>query len=265
MNQLLLKGFEVELFTGRSNGENVGVSEMLTQDIKDFCIEPDRRNLEYITVPDKYYGNLKARLLSPRRRLRKWLSSKDLTILPGSTLSLDNNHDFQRADPTNSYHEFIEQKYGINVVTTSVHINLGIEDLSLLFAALRLIRCEASLLLSLSASSPFLYNSYTGFHSQRWLQFPRTPKNVPFFKDHAQYVGWIENCLAKGLMHNERHLWSSVRPNGFRRPYELDRLEIRICDLITDCDLLLAVTALPQTEPVENNEVRNLLHLRLLV
>jgi predicted glutamate--cysteine ligase len=49
--------------------------------------------------------------------------------------------------------------------------------------------------------------------------------------------------LAQGSMLNVRHLWTSVRPNGERRPESLNRLEIRICDLISDPLLLLAVTA----------------------
>ena len=40
------------------------------------------------------------------------------------------------------------------------------------------------------------------------------------------------------------HLWTSVRPNGPRRPYDLNRLELRICDLITNPDELLAITCL---------------------
>jgi hypothetical protein len=44
-------------------------------------------------------------------------------------------------------------------------------------------------------------------------------------------------------MQNVRHLWTSVRPNGDNRPHGLNRLELRICDLITDPALLLAITA----------------------
>jgi len=40
-----------------------------------------------------------------------------------------------------------------------------------------------------------------------------------------------------------RHLWTSVRPNGDDRPHDLNRLEIRICDLVSDPLLLLAITA----------------------
>jgi predicted glutamate--cysteine ligase len=44
-------------------------------------------------------------------------------------------------------------------------------------------------------------------------------------------------------MQNVRHLWTSVRPNGDNRPHDLNRLEIRICDLVTDPLVLLAITA----------------------
>ena len=243
-NSMLLKGFEVELFTGTYAGENVGVASAITEELSEFVKEPDQRNLEYITVPDQRYAVLKHALLLPRQKLRKWLDCQKLTILPGSTLSLGNTKIFERSDLENSYHSFIEKNYGTNVVTASIHINLGIENLSLLFSALRLIRCEASLFLALSASSPFLEGHATGAHSQRWVQFPKTPSKVPMFVNHAHYVAWVEEQLSQGSMQNERHLWTSVRPNGPERPHVLNRLELRICDLVTDVDLLLAITAL---------------------
>ena len=244
MKEFLLKGFEVELFTGLNTGQHVGVSASVANEFSDFVKEPDQRNLEYITQPEKQYKKLKELLLEPRKRLRDWLDQRNLTILPGSTLSLGDSGEFQRSDLSNPYHEFIELNYGTTVVTSSIHINLGIDDLSLIFSALSLVRCEAALFLALSASSPFLDGSPTGFHSQRWIQFPKTPKKVPLFQNHAHYVNWIEKQLREGHMCNERHLWTAVRPNGKKRPYQLNRLELRICDLVTDCDLLLAITAL---------------------
>ena len=240
---LLLKGFEVELFTGRPDGTNVGVASEVARDLSDFVTEPDHRNLEYITPPIRAYEDLPEALLRPRRRLRRWLSPRGLTLLPGSTLSLGDSSRFERSDPTNPYHDLIETTYGTKVVTASIHINLGITDLDWLFAAVRLVRCEAALLLSLSGSSPFLNGELTRHHSQRWHQFPLTPRQVPLFRDHSHYTQWVEQRLADGQMRNERHLWTSVRPNGPRRPYELNRLELRICDLITDPAELLAITA----------------------
>ena len=242
--QLLLKGFEVELFTGLASGEHVGVSADVASALSGFVTEPDQRNLEYITEPFRDYEVLKDVLLAPRKKLREWLSLKKLTLLPASTLSLGNSEKFERSDPSNPYHNLIEKTYGTKVVTTSIHINLGIKDLTRLFAAIRLVRCEAALLLALSSSSPFLDSKVTGAHSQRWLQFPLTPKQVPLFRDHSHYVEWLKDKLSQGIMWNERHLWTSVRPNGPSRPYDLNRLELRICDCITNCDLLLAITAL---------------------
>ena len=241
---LLLKGFEIELFTGRDDGSHVGVAAEVAQELPDFVTEPDHRNLEYITAPTSSYAELPELLLQPRRRLRDWLQQRNLTLLPGSTLSRGDTRRFERSDPTNPYHDLIEQSYGTRVVTASIHINLGITDPEWLFAAVRLVRCEAALLLALSASSPFLDDEVTGQHSQRWRQFPLTPEKVPLFLNHSHYIRWVEEQLAEGLMRNERHLWTSVRPNGPRRPYDLNRLELRICDLVTDPAELIAITAL---------------------
>ena len=246
---LLLKGFEVELYTGRADGTVVGCSAEAAAALDGFVTEPDCRNLEYITPPDADYSRQLQLLLEPRQRLRRWLASRHLTLLPGSTLSLGDSQRFERSDPANPYHGYIEATYGTKVVTASVHINLGLtadhglEPMTSLFAGLRLMRCEASLLLALSASSPFLDGHVTAAHSQRWLQFPLTPAEVPLFLDHQHYISWMGEQLALGTMQNVRHLWTSVRPNGDNRPHDLNRLEIRICDLVTDPLVLLAITA----------------------
>jgi predicted glutamate--cysteine ligase len=106
------------------------------------------------------------------------------------------------------------------------------------------VRVEAPLYLALSASSPFFSGKVTGSHSTRWALFPKTPKQVPLFTSHAHFIQWTEDQLKLGTMQNVRHLWSSVRPNGDRRPYNLNRLELRICDLVSNPIDLLAITAL---------------------
>lgn len=231
------------MFTGRPDGTVVGCSAEAARALQGFVTEPDHRNLEYITAPGASYGWQLTQLLEPRRRLRSWLAQRKLTLLPGSTLSLGDSGRFERSDPSNPYHSFIETTYGTRVVTASVHLNLGMEAMESLFAGLRLLRCEAALLLAISASSPFLDGQPCGAHSQRWLQFPLTPPQVPLFVDHSHYIGWMNEQLELGTMRNVRHLWTSVRPNGDNRPHDLNRLEIRICDLISDPLLLLAVTA----------------------
>lgn len=242
---MLLKGFEIEMYTGTPQGEIVGLSDRIVANLDGFVREPDSRNVEYTTAPLASYDRLLCALVRPRQQLRHYLKTLgDYTLIPGSTLALGGADEFHRSDPQNPYHTYIEQTYHTKVVTASVHINIGISDPEFLFRACRLVRVEAPLYLALSASSPFLNNQVTGYHSTRWGLFPKTPAHVPLFTSHAHHIQWTEEQLAKGTMQNIRHLWTSVRPNGDHRPYNLNRLELRICDLIIDPIALLAVTAL---------------------
>jgi len=242
---LLSKGFEVEMYTGTPEGEVVGLSDRIVADLEGFVREPDSRNVEYTTAPLCSYDRLLCALVKPRVRLREYLKHLgDYTLLPGSTLSLGGSDRFYRSDPNNPYHTYIEQTYGTKVVTASIHINIGISQPEMLMRAIRLARVEAPLYLAMSASSPFLDGEVTGYHSTRWGLFPKTPAIVPLFESHKHYIQWTEEQLELGTMQNVRHLWSAVRPNGDRRPYCLNRLELRICDLEVNPLALLAITAL---------------------
>lgn len=242
---LLSKGFEVEMYTGTPQGDVVGLSDKIVADLEGFVREPDSRNVEYTTAPLCNYDRLLCALVRPRRELRKYLQQLgDYTIIPGSTLALGGTENFYRSDPQNPYHDYIEQTYGTDVVTASIHINVGIADLEQLMRAIRLVRVEAPLYLAMSASSPFLGGKVTGYHSTRWHLFPKTPAFVPLFESHRHFIDWTETQLQQKTMQNVRHLWSSVRPNGDRRPYNLNRLELRICDLMVNPIALLAITAL---------------------
>lgn len=264
---LLSKGFEVEMYTGTPSGEVVGFSDKIVANLPGFVREPDKRNVEYTTAPFTRYEHLLCELIKPRVRLRNYLKTLgDYTIIPGSTLPLGGADTFHRSDPKNPYHTYIEQTYGTDVVTASIHINIGIPEPEALIRACRLIRLEAPLYLALTASSPFFDGSVTGFHSTRWQMFPQTPKHVPLFESHLHHIRWVEEQLSAGTMQSVRHLWSSVRPNGDRRPYNLNRLELRICDLVSDPLHLLAVTALlearlqqlfenPSLDPLESSMI----------
>nr|WP_242032721.1 glutamate--cysteine ligase [Oscillatoria sp. FACHB-1406] len=250
---MLSKGFEIEIYTGTRQGEIVGLSDRIVQNLKGpFVREPDSRNVEYTTAPFSCYDRLLCAILRPRQQLRAYLQRiGDYTLIPGSTLSLGGSDRFWRSDPNNPYHTYIEQTYHTKVVTASIHINIGISNPEDLIRACRLVRLEAPLYLALSASSPFLDSQPTGYHSTRWGVFPKTPTEVPLFESHAHFIRWTEEQLKLGTMQNVRHLWSSVRPNGDRRPYNLNRLELRICDLVTDPIALLAITALLEARLIQ--------------
>jgi predicted glutamate--cysteine ligase len=256
---LLSKGFEVEMYTGTIEGDIIGLSDRIVADLDGFVREPDSRNVEYTTPPRYQYERLLCDLVQPRRQLRAYLQKMGgYTLIPGSTLSLGGSDRFHRSDPGNPYHTYIEQTYGTKVVTASIHINIGISDPEVLMRACRLVRLEAPLYLALSASSPFINGQSTGYHSTRWGVFPKTPAHVPLFESHTHFIRWTEEQLVKGTMQNVRHLWSAVRPNGDRRPYNLNRVELRICDLVSDPIALLAIAALLEArllQLIENPEL----------
>jgi predicted glutamate--cysteine ligase len=240
----LSKGFEVEIYTGTPSGQIIGFSDRIVADLNGFVREPDNRNVEYTTAPLHRYEQLLCELVRPRQALRTYLQTLgNYTLIPGSTLSLGDTQHFYRSDPNNPYHSYIEQTYGTDVVTASIHINVGLADPEVLMRACRLLRVEAPLYLAMTAASPFLDGVPTGYHSTRWHLFPQTPSQVPLFESHGHHIQWVEEQLAAGTMQNVRHLWVSVRPNGDRRPYGLNRLELRICDLVINPLHLLAITA----------------------
>lgn len=243
--RLLTKGLEEEVYTGTADGRVVGLSHRIAADLPGFATEPDSRNVEYITEPTRSYAELIHHLMCKRCRLRRYLSEiGSYVLVPGGSLSLEMSDEFHLSNHKNPYYLYIRDTYGTSVVTASTHINVGVEDPEQLFRAYRVLRCEAAMFLALTASSPFLKGEVTGYHSTRWHVFPHTPKRVPFFRDHAAFVSWEEEQLASGAMQNPRHLWLAVRPNGPDAPYQLSRLELRICDRIADPDIVTAVVAL---------------------
>ena len=240
----LTKGIEEEVYTGTWQGDVVGLSHHVAAALPGFTTEPDSRNVEFTTDPYRDYEVLLSRLMTKRCQLRRYLREVgEYTLIPGSTIPLGDTREFHLSDPKNPYYVFIRDTYGTNVVTASHHVNVGIEDAVDLFRAYRVLRSEASMFLALTAASPFVGGEVTGYHSSRWGLFPKTPRSVPFFADHDQFVSWVEARLADATMYNPRHLWIAARPNGPASPYRLNRLELRICERTSCPRLLLAVTA----------------------
>ena len=241
---MLLKGIEEEVYAGTPAGEVVGLSHRVAADMQGYDREPDCRNIEFTTQPLRCYEQLGCELLERRLRLRNYLKKiGGYTLIPGCCLPQDDGV-FRRSDPKNPYHSLIEELYGTTVVTAGTHINIGLNDPEANIRACRLLRLEAPLFLALSANSPFHNGQATGYHSYRWHIFPKTPADVPLFATHREYKVWIEAQLASGAMHNIRHLWGSVRPNGVGAPDRLERVELRVCDRVDSLRELMAITAL---------------------
>ncbi|MEY2914277.1 MAG: glutamate--cysteine ligase [Cyanobacteriota bacterium] len=77
---VLLKGFEIKMYTGTPQGDIVGLSDKIFTNLDVFMREPDSRNVEYITQPSTSYENLLCALLGPRRKLRNYLQPTFRTL-----------------------------------------------------------------------------------------------------------------------------------------------------------------------------------------
>ena len=251
--RLLLKGLEEEVYVGTADADIVPLSHRIAADLCGFVTEPDSRNVEYTTAPYRSYRTMLDKLMSQRCRLRRYVQELGgYTLIPGSTLSLVEDDDFNISNPKNPYYRYIRDTYGTTVVTASTHINIGIPDPELLIRAYRLLRAEASMYLALTANSPFLRGRPTGAHSTRWRVFPPTPAVTPFFVDHGHFRRWVGEQLEQGVMFNPRHLWLSIRPNGQGTPDVLERLELRICDRIARPRDIGAVVALMEARVMQS-------------
>src|SRR3989338_6199381 len=98
--KLLKKGVEIELYAGTKNGEVLPLSIKLKEKFPDFSQEPDQRNFEYITKPSTSYHELLKEIIEMRIKTRNYLKSLgDLTLIPGSTISLPFSQEFYLSKP----------------------------------------------------------------------------------------------------------------------------------------------------------------------
>jgi predicted glutamate--cysteine ligase len=248
----LKKGIEVEVFTGTREGEAMDNSPKIVAALPDFVFESDARHVEYMTAPQTDYDALVREIVEPRMRLRAFLESQgDQTVFPGSTLALPFDQQFHPSLPNNTYYQWVGATFGTKILTSSVHISMGLDDADDIVRVTNWLRLDVPLLLALTAASPYRNGEFTGFHSSRWVDFPQEPVDMRFFDDHKDFVGFVEDAIASGKMRSQRHMWTAVRPNGNDRPYDLNRIEMRICDLVFDPELLMAVTALLEARIIQ--------------
>ena len=243
-SKLLQKGIEIELYGGTEAGNVLPLSSKLKEYLPELSQEPDQRNFEYITKPTQDYKKLYKEIIEPRLKIRKVLKQLgNYTLIPGSTIPLGIKSEFHFSKQNDPYHKFICKEYGTSVITTSLHMNFGIENYTHLFNLISALRLDTPLFLALSASSCFHNNKVTNNMSHRWLTFPKSPLTTPLFTNHEEYIKWTNEQLTKKSIFNVRHHWASIRPNGPNRPYELNRIEVRICDLVTNTKHVLAIIA----------------------
>ncbi len=148
------------------------------------------------------------------------------------------------------YHEILDdlQIAGRRLITQALHVHIGMPDAETAVRVCDAIRPYLPLLLALTTSSPYFEGEDTGFQSYRTNLFKTLPRSgIPETIGSWQRLQELILILNQGtILNGIKELWWDVRPHP-----TFGTLEIRICDLPSRFDEILAMVALCQTMAVD--------------
>ena len=180
--------------------------------------------------------------------LRKVISNlaekKGLRIAAASTHPISNWKD-QKITPDAHYEDLINEMQFLaqSLLIFGMHVHIGIEDREAQIRIMNEMRYLLPHLLALTTSSPFWVGIQTGLKSYRsevFKKFPRT--DIPdHFRSYSEFEGYVSLLLKTGCIDRPKKIWWDVRPHP-----HFSTLEIRVCDIPTKVDDVIAVAALIQ-------------------
>ncbi|MGJ7906735.1 carboxylate-amine ligase [Actinopolyspora sp. H202] len=108
------------------------------------------------------------------------------------------------------------------------HIHVGVDDPEDAVAVMNRVRPWLSVLLALSANSPFWRGEdtdYASYRAQLWWQWPSA--GMPgLFDSYADYVASTQRLVDVGVLRDREMLYWDVRPSE-----HLSTVEFRVCDV----------------------------------
>ncbi len=144
------------------------------------------------------------------------------------------------------YHHIMSdlQIVGRRLISQGLHVHIGMPDTKTTIHVHNLIRQYLPFLLALTSSSPFYNNEDTGFSSYRTKLFEVLPRSgIPVsFKDWQQFEQLITLFTSNKIISDIREIWWDVRPHQI-----YNTIEIRICDMPSKFNHIIAIIALIQT------------------
>jgi carboxylate-amine ligase len=186
----------------------------------------------------------RAEIIRLRRTIAELASSKGLRIAAASTHPFSNWRD-QHITPHEHYEALINemQMLAQSLLIFGMHVHVGIDDREAQIHLMNAARYFLPHVLALSTSSPFWMGFDTGLKSYRseiFKKFPRT--DVPdYFSSWSEYQNYVTLLLKTGCIDRPKKIWWDIRPHP-----DFPTLEIRICDLPSKVDEVIALTALIQ-------------------
>jgi carboxylate-amine ligase len=128
--------------------------------------------------------------------------------------------------------------------TMALHVHVGVPAPEDAVRVLNGLRRNLALLLALSANSPFLQGSDSGFASARTVVFQAFPRTGPprRFSDYADYVGAVDALIASTAIPDPSFVWWDVRLQP-----TLGTVEVRVMDAQAELEDVAPLVALIQS------------------
>lgn len=136
------------------------------------------------------------------------------------------------------------QMAGRRMVTQALHVHVGLPDADTAIKVCNGLRPYLPILLALTTSSPFLESEDTGFYSYRTNIFKALPRSgIPETLENWKMFQELVSILNEAtILNGIKELWWDVRPHP-----DFGTVEVRICDLPSRLDEILAIAALIQS------------------
>jgi carboxylate-amine ligase len=198
--------------------------------------------LESATGICRNLSELRAELITTRAEAAGAAARAGLRILAASTHPFDSWH-AQDITPAPRYQAMVERWAGLAVQQDicGCHVHVGVPDLETAVAVMDRSRPYLSVLLAMTASSPFHDGVDTGHASYRTLWWSRWPMTGPpeYLGSAERFAEVVAGLVASGVVADSSHLYWDVRPS-----YHLPTLEFRLADVCTEVDDVVLHAAL---------------------
>jgi carboxylate-amine ligase len=179
-----------------------------------------------------------------RRTVADLAAKQGLRIAAASTHPISSWKD-QKITPDQHYEKLINEMQFLaqSLLIFGMHVHVGLEDRESQIHIMNAARYFLPHVLALSTSSPFWIGHNTGLKSYRsevFKKFPRT--DIPdYFSSWSEYDNYVNLLLKTGCIDRPKKIWWDIRPHP-----NFPTLEVRICDLPSRVDEVIALAALIQ-------------------
>jgi glutamate---cysteine ligase / carboxylate-amine ligase len=190
--------------------------------------EITRSMIEIGTSIQRQHASLRAELTDLRQQLSRAARKLNIGIAGGGTHAFQHWSE-QQIYPTERFH-YISELYGYLAKQFTVfgqHVHVGCENGDTALWLLHALSRYVPHFIALSASSPFVQGTDTGFDSARLnsvFAFPLSGR-APFVRSWDEFGQYFDKMTSTGVVQSMKDFYWDIRPKP-----EFGTIELRVCD-----------------------------------